>query len=286
MAVVKQNIRPSAEENDEDQEPDLTAESFEKTHDPVRLYLREMGTVPLLTREAEVQIAKKIGEGQKTVIDATYRSPIVVAQLLNYGERLRRRELKIQNLVQFHGDELTDEMLEKQRKQVLRRIHRIGVLEAEAAKVRKRLREAEEGSKEHKRLLSQLARYRLPMVRTIRNLKLTSQFHEELVNAIKNAVDRIVDLERKSQSINKLQESRLKLDEAEKVTSRLREVDKEMKEMDEVFASPIELKQTLAAIKQGELEAEIAKKELVEANLRLVISIAKKYDPAGEICTK
>ena len=281
MAVVKQNIRPSAEENDEDQEPDLTAESFEKTHDPVRLYLREMGTIPLLTREAEVQIAKKIGEGQKTVIEASYRSPIVVGQLLNYGERLRRRELKIQNLVQFHGDELTDEMLEKQRKQVLRRIHRIGVLEAEAAKVRKRLREAEEGSKEHKRLLSQLARYRLPMVRTIRNLKLTSQFHEELVNAIKNAVDRIVDLERKSKSINKLQESRLKLDEAEKVTSRLREVDKEMKEMDEVFASPIELKQTLEAIKQGELEAEIAKKELVEANLRLVISIAKKYTHRG-----
>ena len=65
MAVVKQNIRPAAEENNEGQEPDLMAENSEETHDPVQLYLREMGTVPLLTREAEVEIAKKIGKGKK-----------------------------------------------------------------------------------------------------------------------------------------------------------------------------------------------------------------------------
>ena len=282
LEAVKRKIRSKSAEGDEDQEPDSIAERLEKTNDPVRMYLREMGTVPLLTRQGEVEIAKRIERGQKSVIKALSRSPVAVGEISKYGERVKENALSIKSLVQLSEDELTDEILGKRRKVVLKRIAEIAVLEEEALKVRKQLKKSKKDSKKYKRLLSQLARYRIPMARIVRDLDLISKVHQVLVNVIKRAVDRIVTLERESRKLKKLQESPLKLDEAKKVKLRLRAIDKEMKEIEEeVLASPAGLKRTLAAIKQGELEAEIAKKELVEANLRLVVSIAKKYTNRG-----
>jgi RNA polymerase primary sigma factor len=281
LAAVKRKTRSKSTDDDDDQ-PDSPAESLEKTNDPVRMYLREMGTVPLLTRQGEVEIAKRIEKGQKGVVKALSRSPVVIGEISKYGEKLRKNGLSVKHLVQLNDEELADAVLEKRRKAVLKRIDEISVLEVEAAKVRKRLAKSKKDSKKYKRLLSQLARYRIPMARIVRDLELVSQVHQELVEVIKRAVDRIVTLERESKKLKKLQESPLKLDEAKKVKLRLRAIDKEMKEIeDEVLASPAGLKRTLAAIKQGELEAEIAKKELVEANLRLVVSIAKKYTNRG-----
>ena len=280
LAAVKRTTRSKS--TDEDDQPDSTAESLEKTNDPVRMYLREMGTVPLLTRQGEVEIAKRIEKGQKGVIKALSRSPVVVAEISQYGVKLRKNGLSLKHLVQVSDEELADEVLEKRRKVVLKRIDEITTLEVEATKVRKQLAKSKKDSKKYKRLLSQLARYRIPMARIVRDLELVYQVHQKLVEAIKRAVEPIVTLERESKKLKKLQESPLKLDESKKVKLRLRAIDKEMKEIeDEVLASPAGLKRTLAAIKQGELEAEIAKKELVEANLRLVVSIAKKYTNRG-----
>ncbi|MEE8463028.1 MAG: RNA polymerase sigma factor RpoD [Acidobacteriota bacterium] len=280
LEAVKRKSRSKS--TGEDGTPDPAAETLEKTNDPVRMYLREMGTVPLLTRQGEVEIAKRIEKGQKGVIKALSRSPVVVGEISKYGEKLRENGLSLKHLVQVNDEESSDGVLEKQRKSVLKRIDEITVLEAEAAKVRKQLEKAKKESKKYKRLLSQLARYRIPMARIVRDLELVSQVHQKLVVGIKQAVDGIVTLERESKKLKKLQESPLKLDESKKVKLRLRAIDKEMKEIeDEVLASPAGLKRTLAAIKQGELEAEIAKKELVEANLRLVVSIAKTYTNRG-----
>ena len=280
LEAVKRKSRSKS--TGEDGQPDPAAETLEKTNDPVRMYLREMGTVPLLTRQGEVEIAKRIEKGQKGVIKALSRSPVVVGEISKYGEKLRENGLSLKHLVQVNDEESSDGVLEKQRKSVLKRIDEITVLEGEAAKVRKQLEKSKKESKKYKRLLSQLARYRIPMARIVRDLELVSQVHQKLVVGIKQAVDRIVTLERESKRLKRLQESPLKLDEAKKVKLRLRAIDKEMKEIeDEVLASPAGLKRTLAAIKQGELEAEIAKKELVEANLRLVVSIAKKYTNRG-----
>ena len=277
--VGSHKIQPKAVE---DGGAELIRAKLEKTDDTARMYLREMGRVPLLTREQEVEIAKRIEKAQEAVIKALSHSPVVVGKILRYRDRLKTNDLQIKNLVAFHEEELTEEILERRRRKVLRCVNEVSKLEAEATKIRKRLSQSKKNGKEYKRLLPQLARYRIPMARIIGDLELTPRVHQELVDAIKNAVDRIVALERKSKKLKTLQESPLKLDEVRTVKLRLREIAKEMKEVeDEVLSSPAESKRTLAAIKQGELEAEIAKKELVEANLRLVISIAKKYVNRG-----
>ncbi len=270
------------EEAEEETESEVSTESLEKTNDPVRMYLREMGTVPLLTREGEVEIAKRIEKGQRTVLKALSRSPVVVAEILEYGRKLLAEEISIKNFVNFVEDEITEEVIQRRLHGVLERIDEIRDLEGKASKVRARLRKSKRVGAEYKRLLSRLARFRIPIARSIRELNVTAPTHERLVLAIKNSVDRIVALEKEGKRLKKLQESPLKTEESKKVKLRQREIDREMREIEEeVLAGPAELKRSLATIKQGELEADIAKKELVEANLRLVVSIAKKYTNRG-----
>jgi len=282
LEVGKQKTRSQEPEGEREHRPDPAVESLEKTDDPVRMYLREMGTVPLLTWPGEVEIAKRMETGKKSVLKALSHSPIVVRSIAEYGDQLRKNTLRIKSLVKFSEDEVTDEILTKRRRLVLRRINQITGLEKESVKVRKRLRRAKKSGKTYKKLLSQLARYQIPMARIILDLKLTAEVFQGFVGVIESNVDRIVTLERETKQLKKLKVSSLKLDEAKKVKLRLRVIDKEMKEIeDKVLLSPAELKRTLAAIKQGELEAEIAKKELVEANLRLVVSITKKYFNRG-----
>ena len=261
---------------------EVAAESLEKTNDPVRMYLREMGTVPLLTREGEVEIAKRIEKGQKTVQKALSRSPVVVAEIQRHAEELKEGTLNVKSFVLFPGDEITEELLLKRRRAVLRCVKEVRTLEIEATRVRRRLRRAKKDTANYKKLLSQLARYRIPIARYVQELNLTPAIHEKLVSAVKMTVDRIVALEREQKRLKKLQESSLKLDEVKKIKLRSREIQKEFKEIEDAgLATPTDLKRTLATIKQGELEADIAKKELVEANLRLVVSIAKKYTNRG-----
>ena len=263
---------------DEGQEPDPKTESLEKTNDPVGVYLRQMGTVPLLTSKEEVEIAKRIEKGQQSATKALLRLPFVVRHILRYGEKLRKNDLNIRNLVEFRKDRVTGEILQKRRKWVLKRIAEIAALEVKAAKLRKRLCQSKKRSKTYKRLRWQSARCRISIAHLIRDLELTSPIRQEPVDVLKTTVGHIVALEREAKGLQKLQESPLKGDETKEVKSRLRAIGREIKEIEEeALDSPAGLERTLATIQQGELEAEIAKKELVEANLRLVVSIAKKY---------
>jgi RNA polymerase primary sigma factor len=281
LETLQRKIRPDASEKDQELHPSVG--SWDNTNDPVRMYLREMGVVPLLTRQAEIDLAKRIEKGQKGILDALARSPIAVRELTQYCDQLRKNELNIKNLVKFRENELTDDILAKRRRLVLRRINRVAALDKEAAQVKKRLRRRfKTNSKAHKRLLSQLDRYQIPMAQLVRDLEFTAKVHQKLVDVVKDTVDRIATLEKESKQLNQLCESSLPLDDAKKVKTRLRAIDKEVMEIEEeVLASPAELKRTLAVINQEELEMQIAKKELAEANLRLVVSIAKKYTNRG-----
>ena len=112
----------------EDGELDLTPGTLEKTNDPVRMYLREMGTVPLLTREGEVAIAKRIERGQLLVLKTITRRPSILKELLQVGEDLRKGSRSIKEIVQFDDEELTEEKIEAKTRDTLKHIDKVGKL--------------------------------------------------------------------------------------------------------------------------------------------------------------
>src|SRR5213593_2694569 len=269
-------------DDSEDGEFDFGTMTLDKTNDPVRMYLREMGTVPLLSREGEVEIAKRIEHGQKVVLKALSRSPLVVREILALGEKLKKSLMSIRDVVSLNEDELTDERLEEKRLAVLEVIESIRRHERKANRVRENLMRCRRGSRLYKRNLSMLARYRIPIAWKVRALELNGNQHEMLVGVIKETVDQVIHLEREIARQEKSLETPRRLEEARAIKKKIRVLQARLKQMEkEAFATVPELKRTLATIKAGELEADIAKKELVEANLRLVVSIAKKYTNRG-----
>ncbi len=188
-------------------ELDLTPGALDKTNDPVRMYLREMGTVPLLTREGEVAIAKRIERGKLAVIKSISRTPTIAKRILVIGDQLRAGERTIRELVIFSDEEITDEVIEDRKVDVLAQI-------AEVQKAR--------------------------------------------VNYVKLA------------------------EKLEDVLKKQKDIKTQIKGMiDDLEETPERLRRTIEVIQRGEAQAEQAKKELVEANLRLVVSIAKKYTNRG-----
>ncbi len=266
----------------EEGEFDFGALNLDKTNDPVRLYLREMGTVPLLSREGEVEIAKRVEHGQRVILKALSRSPLVVREILNIGDQLKKKQISIRDVVAFNDDEITDERLEEKAGAVLEVVESIRKHERAAHKIRVKLTRCRKGSRLYKKHLSMLARYRIPIAWKVRALELSNLQHERLVGAIKGTVDKVVAYEREIHKLNKSLETPRRLDDAKSIKKRIKQLETELRQIEsDAFATVSDLKRTLATIRSGELEADIAKKELVEANLRLVVSIAKKYTNRG-----
>jgi len=266
----------------DENEFDFGSLNLDKTNDPVRLYLREMGTVPLLSREGEVEIAKRVEHGQRVILKALSRSPLVVREILNIGDQLKKQQISVRDIVSFSDDEITEEGLEEKSAAILQVVDSIRKHERAAHRIRLKLNRCRKGSRLYKKNLSMLARYRIPIAWKVRALELNNVQHERLVGTIKEIVDRVVAAEREAHKLKKSLETPRRLEDAKGIKKRIRLLDSELKQIAaDAFASTSELKRTLATIRSGELEADIAKKELVEANLRLVVSIAKKYTNRG-----
>ncbi|MGC2002387.1 MAG: RNA polymerase sigma factor RpoD [Candidatus Acidiferrales bacterium] len=266
----------------EDGELDLTPGSLEKTNDPVRMYLREMGTVPLLTREGEVAIAKRIERGQLLVLKTITRAPLILKELLQVGEDLRNGSRSIKEIVQFDDEELTEEKIEAKTKDTLKQIDKVAKLYLLALKQAAKLSKMAKSKKRpYLRARYALARTRVEMSNRMRDLDFNPLEKKRLIEKIRQTVERVHFLERE---IVKL-ERRVEASKADVQAEARKDLKARRQELAEIElaseVSPTELKRGLQVILRGEAEAEQAKKELIEANLRLVVSIAKKYTNRG-----
>jgi len=270
------------EEPEEQGDLDLSPGTLEKTNDPVRMYLREMGTVPLLTREGEVAIAKRIERGQLLVLKTITRAPLILKELLQVGEDLRNGSRSIKEIVQFDDEELTEEKIEQKTKETLKQIDKIAKLYLLATKQAQKLEKLPRSKKRpYLRARYALARTRVDMSKRVRELDFNPLEKKRLIDKIRQTVERVHFLERE---IGKL-ERRVEASKAEVQAEARRDLKARRLELTEIEVaaevSPTELKRALQVIIRGEVEAEQAKKELIEANLRLVVSIAKKYTNRG-----
>jgi RNA polymerase primary sigma factor len=271
-------------EEGEDVELDLTPGTLEKTNDPVRMYLREMGTVPLLTREGEVEIAKRIERGQLRVLKAISRSPIVIREIVALGEDLKRGVRNIKEVVIFDEEEITEEILQARIRVTIGRVDTLIKHQKKAAVLLEKLDtiNPKAKAKEHRKTRWMMNRERVEVSRIVRELKYTNAERKRLLDKVNKTVDAMRMLERQVKSLEQ-KHDQSKSEELRKEYRRQQKnckTDLEKLEQ-EAGVSIAELKRTQREMIQGDMDAEQAKRELIEANLRLVVSIAKKYTNRG-----
>ena len=268
---------------------DLTPGTLDKTNDPVRMYLREMGTVPLLTREGEVEIAKRIEQGKLAAIKSISRTPTVAKGVIFMGEQLKSRSVNIRDLVTFGGDEeLSDERSEARIRQVLKQIGLVQKALIVAQKLEMKLSGIlKRDRKKYRRAKWKMLRAKILLSRQIRRIDFTEAVTRRMIDPIKESVETVQRVQRELDSVSrqivlKKKRGRLKEDVRKELMRRQREIRAALRELTtELESTPEQLTRTLHTITRGEIQAEQAKKELVEANLRLVVSIAKKYTNRG-----
>jgi len=276
----EQKFREKSEE--EGVELDLTPGTLDKTNDPVRMYLREMGTVPLLTREGEVEIAKRIERGKNAMLRAISRTNMAAQEVARLGERLGAREIGVRDAVVFNEEEVTEEKLEAKIKGTLKLIGKANDAHQDYLAYRKHFVKLEKKSRSFVKGKWRLARLRIAMSLGIRRIDFAEAFKRRLVERVREAVDRIRDAEERVARL----EQKLRRDVSDDYRKQVRQMIRDQKQVldqiqEEFDARPEEIKRSLDTVIMGEAQAEQAKKELVEANLRLVVSIAKKYTNRG-----
>ncbi|MBI4715661.1 MAG: sigma-70 family RNA polymerase sigma factor, partial [Nitrospirae bacterium] len=302
------------EEEEEKEEIDLTPGVISKTDDPVRLYLKEMGNVSLLSREGEVAIAKRIEEGRQEISSIIFNMPFTIQEVIVLGDSLRNGKTPIQEVISaFEEEEEFDEAskpLDDQeiRAKALEMIQKIKRLYREIVNLRVKARERglTEGAREKVR--NRLGDYRVRLFHAMEALNLNSKFFDGIVARLKScngeirkAEDEVAVLAKKLRckptDVSSIfyrfkkgrAEARKVLQETRKDEEALRDIERAYQAIrarirkveHETAVSAADLKNAVKALETSELKVGCAKSELMEANLRLVVSIAKKYTNRG-----
>ena len=273
------------DDGEEFAELELAQDFSEKTNDPVRMYLREMGTVPLLTREGEIELARRIERGQNSVRKALSRSPLVIREILQLAEDLDRDVISVRDVLLLPDMLMTDEAVIEQRNDLVLRIQELDRNYHKAQQFRQKMLAISRGMKpkQYRGLRWSLARMMVKISGSIRDIQFSPIIRRRLADKLRLAVEEFKPLERE------IARAQRKLEETNGAAGAARDLRKELRQHsqriqileEECGATATELRRTLQIVERGETEAETAKKQLIEANLRLVVSIAKRYTNRG-----
>ena len=265
---------------------DLPAGLGEKVNDPVRMYLREMGTVPLLTREGEVEIARRIERGQNTMLKSLFRAPLVIQDIVAMGEDVAQDLLSARDVIQIADPMLTDEVAEEKRDEFVHACDAVAKHYKRMLQCRQKLLATPRGMKpkQYRHQLWELGRLAVRTSRLCRAIKFQSTVIRHLIDRLRTAVRDMKPIEADLSKVQRKLETwpGARAEGVKELRKEQRSYGQRLLHMEEQFgASAAEVRRTLEIITQAHQEAETAKKELIEANLRLVVSIAKRYTNRG-----
>jgi len=293
---------------DDEEEEEFESGTLGRTSDPVRMYLREMGQVSLLTREGEVEIAKRIEEGEALVTRVILKTPIAFREVVSLGERLAKGQIGVAEITKEYDEEEGSEAAERQRERVLGLITEIGEQNTKLIELREQLAEAKLTKDAKKKIEKECAELHGGIAELMRKIRLKDYQVDKIVDRLKELgvqvkkglaevgacekelnrphkeLKTLLRRMRKSEkdALEVAEELKVPMDTLLVVEKRLKGAQRKFKKVQEESGfAPEELLESLKEVQKGEWKAKQAKTELVEANLRLVVSIAKKYTNRG-----